>query len=76
MTTSRAAGRPCRRRGWFFEVAEFVSTGHRINVYKQLIDEHSIDLMVLHTKADEQLAMHGLAYPLAVELRHTPLLMI
>ena len=62
--------------GLDLEVAEFVSTGHRVNVYKQLIDEHSIDLMVLHTKADEQLAMHGLAYPLAVELRHTPLLMI
>ena len=58
------------------EVREFISTGHRVNVYSQLIDEHAVDLMVLHTKADEQLAMHGLAYPLAVELRSMPLLMI
>ena len=51
-------------------------TGHRLREYQQLIDEHSVALLVIHTKDEDQLAMHGLAYPLAVELRHTPLLMI
>ena len=31
---------------------------------------------MLHTKDDEQLAMHGLAYPLCVELREIPLLLL
>lgn len=30
----------------------------------------------MHTKDEDQSAMHGLAYPLAVELRETPLLML
>jgi len=30
----------------------------------------------LNTKDEDQLAMHGLAYPLAVELRQIPLLML
>ena len=41
-----------------------------------LIAEHSVDLVVLNTKDHEQLAMHGMAYPLAVELRNTALLML
>ena len=44
--------------------------------YQRLIEEHKVDLLVFHTKDEDQLAMHGLAYPLAVELRHIPLLMI
>jgi hypothetical protein len=30
----------------------------------------------MNTKDEDQLAMHGLAYPLAVELRDIPLLML
>lgn len=30
----------------------------------------------MNTKDEDQLAMHGLAYPLAVELREIPLLML
>ncbi len=50
--------------------------GHHISDYKRLIREHSIDLLVLNTKDQDQLAMHGLAYPLAVELRDVPMLML
>lgn len=28
----------------------------------------------MHTKDEDQTAMHGMAYPLAIELRNTPLL--
>ena len=37
---------------------------------------HAIDLLVLNTKDEDHSAMHGLAYPLAVELRNIPLLML
>ncbi len=56
-------------------VAE-VAMGHHLSVYRDLIAEHGVDLLVMNTKDEDQLAMHGLAYPLAVELRGVPLLML
>ncbi len=53
-----------------------VKVGHRLSEYSTLIEEHDVDLLVLNTKDDDQLAMHGLSYPLAVELRRIPLLML
>ncbi len=44
--------------------------------YLKHIDEKQVDLLVLNTKDGDQLAMHGLAYPLAVEVRQIPLLML
>ena len=58
------------------EVGSIVTRGHRIREYRGLIEEHEVDLLVMNTKDDDQLAMHGLAYPLAVELRSIPLLML
>ena len=55
---------------------EIVTLGHHLADYKRLVVEHDIDLLVFNTKDEEQLAMHGLSYPLAVELRETPLLML
>lgn len=57
-------------------VHQDIRMGHHIADCRQLVDEHSVDLVVMNTKDDEQLAMHGLAYPLAVELRDTPLLLV
>ncbi len=57
-------------------IEEIVSSGHRLRECKRLIDEHRIELLVMNTKDEEQLAMHGLAYPLAVELREIPLLLL
>ena len=53
-----------------------VSFGHSLSDYKLYIQEYKIDLLVMHAKDHDQLAMHGLAYPLAIELREIPLLMI
>lgn len=58
------------------EIEESVTLGHHLTDYKRLIDEHSINLLVMNTKDEDQLAMHGLAYPLAVELRDTPMLLL
>ena len=57
-------------------VESAVTLGHHIADYTRLVEEHKIDLLVFNTKDDDQLAMHGLAYPLAVELRQIPLVML
>ncbi len=57
-------------------VESMVTSGHHIRVYRRLIEEHEVDLLVMNTKDEDQLAMHGLAYPLAIELRAIPLLML
>ena len=59
-----------------FEIGEVVTMGRRLGEYRRLITEHRVDLLVINTLDDDQLAMHGLAYPLAVELRQIPLLML
>ena len=53
-----------------------VTSGHHIRAYRRLIEEHEVDLLVMNTKDEDQLAMHGLAYPLAIELGTIPLLML
>lgn len=58
------------------EVNEIVTLGHHLADYQRLIEEHDADLLVFNTRKDDQLAMHGMAYSLAVELRRTPLLML
>lgn len=58
------------------QVKETITVGHSLRDYQRLIDEHKIDLLVVNTKQEDQLAMHGLAYPLCVELRDTPILML
>ncbi len=57
-------------------VESVVTSGRHIQEYRRLIDEHQVDLLVMNTKDEDQLAMHGLAYPLAIELRTIPLLML
>lgn len=58
------------------KVEQIVTVGHSLLDYKELLTEHKIDLLVLNTKQEDQLAMHGLAYPLCVELRDTPIMML
>ena len=72
----RACREELTRQGVDVSVEEVVSTGHRLSEYKQLIDSHAAELLVMHTRDEDQSAMHGLAYPLAVELRHIPLLLV
>lgn len=58
------------------KIEEIVAMRRRVDEYRDLITSKEIDLLVLHTKTDDQLAMHGAAYALAVELRSIPLLML
>lgn len=57
-------------------ITEDVRMGHRVADCRSLVADHAINLVVMNTKDDDQLAMHGLAYPLAVELRDVPLLLL
>jgi len=62
--------------GTHLQVEHLITFGHHLSEYKRLIEQHEIDLLVLNTKDEDQLAMHGIAYALAVELRQIPLLML
>ena len=57
-------------------IEQVVTTGRHLREYQSLIEKHAVDLLILNTKDEEQMAMHGLAYALAVELRHIPLLLL
>ena len=57
-------------------VKAIVALGHRLREYKKLVEKHAVDLLIMNTKDEDQFAMHGMAYPLAVELRTLPLLML
>lgn len=58
------------------EVNSIVKIGSQLEDYRQLINENNVDILVVNTKDDDQMAMHGLAYPLAIELRQYSLLML
>ena len=63
-------------QGLSIKLEAIVSMGDRLDEYRRLVEEQQIDLLVLNTLDGNQLAMHGQAYPLAVELRGIPLLML
>lgn len=58
------------------EVLPVVKMGHNLTDYKEIVDTHRADLVVIHSKDQDQLAMHGVAYPLTIELHRTPMLLI
>lgn len=65
-----------KRQSLSVQVHAEVKMGHRLQSYVDLVKEHHIELVVMQTKDQDQVAMHGLSYPLSVELQHTPLLML
>ena len=58
------------------EIQETVELGLHVADYKRLAAARDVDLLVMNTKDSGQLAMHGLAYELAVELNDIPLLLL
>ena len=57
-------------------IGNIVTYGHRLREYLDYVDDLNINLLVIHGKDEDQLAMHGLSYPLAIELRQIPILVI
>ena len=63
-------------QGLDVEIQETVELGLHVADYKRLAAARDVDLLVMNTKDSGQLAMHGLAYELAVELNDIPLLLL
>lgn len=57
-------------------IVPLVTFGHTVKTYRELLDKHSIDLLILRTKDGDQLAMQGDAYSIAVEFTDIPLLLL
>ncbi len=53
-----------------------VTRGHFLKQYTELIQAGEIDLLVTNTRDEDQLAMHGMAYSLSVELIDTAMLLL
>jgi nucleotide-binding universal stress UspA family protein len=72
--------RSCRevleQAGIHVRIEDIITFGKRLEDYGRLIEDHDIDLLVMNTKDEDQSAMHGLAYPLTVELRSTPMMLL
>lgn len=67
------------REGLDIDVEPIVKMGHKVSEYQALVEENSCDLVVFRTREPgntEALALHGVAYALALELRRVPLLML
>ncbi len=62
--------------GLELQVRKHVRMGHRVRDYRGLVEEHEVDVLVFPTLEEDRLALHGVAYSLAVELVSTPLLMV
>ena len=62
--------------GRSIKIESLVTFGHHLSEYINRIEEHHVDLLVMRAKDEDQLAMHGMAYPIAVELRQIPILLI
>lgn len=58
------------------QVVPLVRLGHPLGDYKTLLEEHEIDLLVVNSKDERQLAMAQMAYAIAVEIRERPLLLL
>lgn len=57
-------------------VRSHVGRGHHLQDYQSLIKDNDVDLLVVNTKDDDQLAMHGRAYSLSVELTDVSMLLL
>ncbi len=65
-----------KEHGLSLDVRSMVKFGHALVEYRHQIESRNLDLLVMHARDDRQQAMHTFAYPLAVEFRQIPLLMI
>lgn len=57
-------------------IEDIVKFGHQLTEYREQINHHKVDLLVLDSQDPQQAAMYSMAYPLAVEFRHIPLMLI
>ena len=63
-------------RGLKVSVHSDIRMGHQLKTYVSMVELNHIDMVVMQSKDDDQIAIHGLSYPLAVELSTLPLLIM
>lgn len=71
-----SCARVLRESGVDVSVNAVVRMGHCVRDYRALIEQHAGDLLVCNTKDNERLAMHPMAYALAIEFRDQVLLLL
>lgn len=62
--------------GISLDVRSWVRFGDGLKEYRRQIESRKLDLLVMHAKDENQQAMNNISYPLAVELRQIPLLVV
>ena len=65
-----------KEHGVELDIRSMVRLGNGMEEYRRQIESRQLDLLVMHANDEGQKAMNTVAYPLAVELRQIPLLMI
>jgi hypothetical protein len=68
--------RELKEKGPRISFQSVVRMGHHLKQYRSLVEENQIELVVINTKDDDQLAMRGMAYSLSVEMTEVPLLLL
>ncbi|MEO1437584.1 MAG: hypothetical protein AAFV80_18745, partial [Bacteroidota bacterium] len=58
------------------EVEIFSEAGRVIEVYRELITHHPVDLIIFEADDDSQLAMHSVGYSIAIEFQNIPVLLV
>jgi hypothetical protein len=58
------------------KIVPVVTMANALTDYKRLINEHDVQLVVMNTKDANQLAMHGMAYAMSVEIQDRPFLLL
>lgn len=65
-----------REAGFVCKIHPVVTIGNHLSDIRRLIDQYEVDLVVTNTKDEAQMAMHGLAHEIAIELQKKPLLLV
>ncbi len=65
-----------QEHGISLDIRSMVRFGNGLQEYRRQIETRKLDLLVMHAKDENQQAMNSVSYPLAVELRQIPLLVV
>ena len=65
-----------REAGFLCQIESAITVGHFLSDVRRLIQKFDVDLVVCNTKDEDQMAMHGLAYELSIELQEQPILLV
>jgi len=65
-----------QEHGILLDIRSMVRFGDGLQEYRRQVETQKLDLLVMHANDENQQAMNSVSYPLAVELRQIPLLVV